>query len=131
MKSFGMRSIGYDPLVSHETAASMGIEYFSLEEIWPQADYITVHTPLIPQTRYLINEAVLKKCKPSVKIVNVARGGIVEEKGLLKALQNCICGGAALDVFEEEPPQNMELIQHPKVEFIRIYSRANSVVFHF
>ncbi|KAL7636165.1 UNVERIFIED_CONTAM: hypothetical protein RMT77_012922 [Armadillidium vulgare] len=115
MKSFGMRVIGYDPIVSPETAASWGVEYLTLEEIWPLADYITVHTPLIPQTKYLINEKVFRSCKPTVKIVNVARGGIVEEKALLEALNKGYCGGAALDVFEEEPPKDLTLVQHPKV----------------
>ncbi|KAB7504822.1 D-3-phosphoglycerate dehydrogenase [Armadillidium nasatum] len=115
MKSFGMRVIGYDPIVSPETAASWGVEYLTLEKLWPLADYITVHTPLIPQTKYLINEKVFRSCKPTVKIVNVARGGIVEEKALLEALNNGYCGGAALDVFEEEPPKDLTLVQHPKV----------------
>ncbi|RXG62196.1 D-3-phosphoglycerate dehydrogenase, partial [Armadillidium vulgare] len=105
----------YDPIVSPETAASWGVEYLTLEKLWPLADYITVHTPLIPQTKYLINEKVFRSCKPTVKIVNVARGGIVEEKALLEALNKGYCGGAALDVFEEEPPKDLTLVQHPKV----------------
>ncbi|MCL4141626.1 UNVERIFIED_CONTAM: hypothetical protein GTU68_040424, partial [Idotea baltica] len=118
MKSFGMKVIGYDPMVSPETAAVWGIEYLSLESIWPLADYITVHTPLIPQTKYMINEKTLKLCKPTIRIVNVARGGIVEEKALLKALEAGTCGGAALDVFEEEPPKDFTLVRHPKVFYI-------------
>lgn len=89
-----------------------------LNEIWPQADYITVHTPLIPATRNLIGNESLAKCKRGVKVVNVARGGIINEGDLLNALKSGQCGGASIDVYEEEPPKNKitkELIQHPNV----------------
>ncbi|KAK9501144.1 hypothetical protein O3M35_002240 [Rhynocoris fuscipes] len=118
MRSFGMRVLGFDPMVSREQAAEFGVEKLELDQIWPKADYITVHTPLIPQTRNLINEESISKCKKGVKIVNVARGGIVDEEALLAALKDGRCGGAALDVFSEEPPQSpqlIELIKHPKV----------------
>lgn len=115
MQSFGMKTIGFDPLVPAEASREFGVESLSLEEIWPLADYITVHTPLIPQTRNLINKEVFQKCKKGVKIINVARGGIVSEEDLLGALQNGQCGGAGLDVFVEEPPKNTALIAHPKV----------------
>lgn len=118
MQAYGMRTIGFDPIVSKEDAASFNVEKMELEEIWPQADYITVHTPLIPQTRNMINYKVFNVCKKGVKVVNVARGGIICENGLLKALKEGLCGGAALDVFSEEPPKaevTRELIEHPKV----------------
>lgn len=118
MQAFGMKVIGYDPVVSVEDAAKLNITSLGLDDIWPQADYITVHTPLIPQTRNLINAEVLRKCKKGVKIVNVARGGIVDESALLDSLKCGHCGGAAIDVFCEEPPkseQTFELIRHPKV----------------
>lgn len=89
-----------------------------LNEIWPLADYITVHTPLIPQTRNLISKESLSKSKRGVKVINVARGGIIHEADLLEALQSGQCGGAAIDVYEEEPPKNeitKALIQHPAV----------------
>lgn len=89
-----------------------------LNEIWPLADYITVHTPLIPQTRNLISKESLSKSKRGVKVINVARGGIINEADLLEALQSGQCGGAAVDVYEEEPPKNevtKALIQHPSV----------------
>ncbi|CAH0393907.1 unnamed protein product [Bemisia tabaci] len=117
MQSFGMKTVGFDPMVSAEDALSFNVQSLSLEEIWPIADYITVHTPLIPQTRNLINNAVLSKCKKGVKIVNVARGGIISEEDLLTALNDGRCGGAALDVFCEEPPKSeasWNLIKHPK-----------------
>lgn len=89
-----------------------------LNEIWPLADYITVHTPLIPQTRNLIGKESLSKSKRGVKVINVARGGIINETDLLEALQSGQCGGAAVDVYEEEPPKSeitKALIQHPSV----------------
>ncbi|EFN78208.1 uncharacterized protein LOC105188969 [Harpegnathos saltator] len=118
MQAFGMNVVGFDPIVSDEAATELGIKKLSLEEIWPVADYITVHTPLIPQTRYMINAVSLAKCKKGVNIINVARGGIVDEEALLNSLNSGHCGGAALDVFTQEPPMNpfiIELIQHPKV----------------
>ncbi|XP_050454766.1 D-3-phosphoglycerate dehydrogenase [Cataglyphis hispanica] len=118
MQSFGMNIVAFDPIVKPEVAAELGIRLLDLEEIWPIADYITVHTPLIPQTRNLINATTLAKCKKGVYIVNVARGGIVDEEALLNSLKLGHCGGAALDVFVEEPPKNpitLELIKHPKV----------------
>ncbi|KAJ8963624.1 hypothetical protein NQ314_005524 [Rhamnusium bicolor] len=93
------------------------VESLTREQIWPLADYITVHTPLIPETRNLICESVLNKCKKGVRIVNVAKGGIINELDLLHTLKSGQCGGAALDVFEKEPPTDkitLELIQ--KVE---------------
>ncbi|XP_034238470.1 D-3-phosphoglycerate dehydrogenase isoform X2 [Thrips palmi] len=118
MQAYGMKTVGFDPIVSREDAAAFNVEKMELEQIWPVADYITVHTPLIPQTRNMINDKVFTKCKKGVKVVNVARGGIICEEGLLKALQDGRCGGAALDVFAEEPPKapvTRALIEHPKV----------------
>ncbi|KAH7963155.1 hypothetical protein HPB52_019764 [Rhipicephalus sanguineus] len=110
-----IKTIGFDPIVPKEVSREFGVESLSLDEIWPQADYITVHTPLIPQTKDLIGKASLQKCKKGVKIVNVARGGIVNEDDLLAALESGHCSGAGLDVFVEEPPKNTKLIEHPKV----------------
>ncbi|XP_039281092.1 hydroxypyruvate reductase [Nilaparvata lugens] len=118
MQAFGMRTIGFDPILSAEKAKEFNVELLTLDEIWPQADYVTVHTPLIPQTRNLINDAVFAKCKKGMKVINVARGGIIEEAALLKALNNGACGGAGLDVFSEEPPKSavtLEIIGHPRV----------------
>ncbi|XP_070496821.1 D-3-phosphoglycerate dehydrogenase [Chironomus tepperi] len=118
MKVFGMKIIGYDPITTKEEAALAGIEKKELEEIWPLADYITVHVPLLPSTKNLISTETLNKCKKGVKIVNVARGGVINEQAILDALNNGTCGGAAFDVFEEEPPVSditKKLIQHSKV----------------
>lgn len=118
MNAWGMRLIGFDPIVSTEDAKNFHVEKMELEEIWPLADYITVHTPLIPQTRNLISLESLNKCKKGVKVVNVARGGIIDEQGLYEALESGQCGGAALDVYPDEPPKEeitKKLIKHPKV----------------
>ncbi|XP_047136639.1 D-3-phosphoglycerate dehydrogenase isoform X1 [Hydra vulgaris] len=117
MQSFGMKTIGFDPLVSEEESKAFGVHSLPLEEIWRQSDFITVHTPLIPQTKGFINKQVFKMCKPGVKIINVARGGIVDEADLLDALNDGICSGAALDVFVSEPPTgtSMALVKHPYV----------------
>jgi len=119
MQAFGMKTIGYDPVIDKNSAAQFGVEKMELEEIWPLADYITVHTPYMPQTHNLINAEALKLCKATVRIVNVARGGIVDEEALLEALKTGRCLGAALDVFEQEPPvegsTSFQLIQHPSV----------------
>ncbi|PAV86311.1 hypothetical protein WR25_14637 isoform B [Diploscapter pachys] len=114
MQAFGMRVIGYDPIVSKQQAAEKNIELLSLDEIWPQADYITVHVPLIKQTENLINKEVLGKCKKGVRIVNVARGGIVNEEDLVEALNSGQAAGAAIDVFVEV---NRRIFWRRKTEF--------------
>ncbi|KAG5682586.1 hypothetical protein PVAND_011931 [Polypedilum vanderplanki] len=118
MKAWGMKIIGYDPITTHEQAAEYGIEKMELDEIWPLADYITLHVPLIPSTKNLISSDSLSKCKNGVKVVNVARGGVIDEEAIFKALESGKCGGAAFDVYEEEPPKKeitKKLIAHPKV----------------
>ncbi|XP_035532715.1 D-3-phosphoglycerate dehydrogenase [Morone saxatilis] len=115
MQSFGMRTIGYDPITPPEVSASWGVEQMSLEQLWPQCDYITVHTPLMPSTVGLLNDETFAKCKKGVKVVNCARGGIIDEAALLRALESGQCGGAGLDVFVEEPPKDRSLVNHPNV----------------
>lgn len=115
MQAFGMRTIGYDPITPPEVSASWGVEQMSLEQLWPQCDYITVHTPLMPSTVGLLNDETFAKCKKGVKVVNCARGGIIDEQALLRALESGQCGGAGLDVFVEEPPKNRSLVDHPNV----------------
>jgi D-3-phosphoglycerate dehydrogenase len=99
-----MRVLAYDPFVSSETAAKLRVELGSLEEIYAKADFITVHTPLTKDTRGLIGAAAFAKMKKGVRIINCARGGIVDETALLQAITNGTVAGAALDVFVEEPP---------------------------
>lgn len=116
-KTFGMTVIGYDPVVSEQSARSFGIEPSSLDNLFKQADFITIHTPLTKETQHLINETTLKSCKAGVRIVNCARGGIIDEAALLEAIKSGHVAGAGLDVFEVEPPNasSLELRQHPHV----------------
>lgn len=83
MQSFGMKTVGYDPIISPEVAASFGVQQLPLEEIWPLCDFITVHTPLLPSTTGLLNDSTFAQCKKGVRVVNCARGGIVDEGALL------------------------------------------------
>jgi D-3-phosphoglycerate dehydrogenase / 2-oxoglutarate reductase len=114
-KGLGMNIVAYDPVLAPEVAAREGIELAPLEEIYRRADVITVHTPLTADTKNLLNDATLARCKKGVRIINCARGGIVEEAALLRALESGQVGGAAIDVFESEPPKNTALIAHPRV----------------
>ena len=99
-----MRVIAFDPVVSEDRAQRLGVDLVSLDELFRRADVITCHVPLTDNTRGLINREAFSKMKDGVRIVNAARGGIVDEDALLEALESGKCGGAALDVFEQEPP---------------------------
>jgi D-3-phosphoglycerate dehydrogenase len=110
-----MNVIGYDPFLSDERAKELGIEKVTLEELFANADFITIHTPLTPETKNLINKDTIKLMKDGVRIINCARGGIINEKHLYDALESGKIAGAALDVFEKEPPEDLALIKHEKV----------------
>lgn len=110
-----MQVIAYDPFIAPEAAEKLGVSMVSYEELLETADFITVHTPLSKDTRGLINAAAFARMKPGVYIINCARGGIVSERDLLDALNAGKVAGAALDVFEEEPTKNMDLVCHPNV----------------
>ena len=99
MKAFGMHIIGYDPIIKAEDAKKWDIDFKSLDEIWPLADFISIHVPLLKETENLINADVMAKCKNGFKVINCARGGIIHEQDLLAALNSGKCSGAALDVF--------------------------------
>ena len=113
--ALGMTVIGYDPILSSEVAMKMGVELVDSEEIYRRSDFITVHVPLTPETRKMINEDVIKRCKRGVRIINAARGGIVDEEALLQALNSGRVASAALDVFVQEPPGKNPLLQHENV----------------
>ncbi|MGB2868602.1 MAG: phosphoglycerate dehydrogenase [Bacteroidota bacterium] len=112
-QSFGMTTIGFDPVLSPEIASKMKVELVSLEEIYRKSDVITVHTPLTDETRGLLGDKQLEKCKDGVRIINCARGGIVDEAALLRGLESGKVGGAAFDVFVAEPPGDHPLLRHP------------------
>jgi D-3-phosphoglycerate dehydrogenase len=101
--AFGMKVVAYDPYLAPSRAKAMGVEAVSLDELLPQADYITVHMPLTDETKYMINAPALARCKKGVRLFNCARGGIIEEAALLAALKSGHVAAAGLDVFEDEP----------------------------
>ncbi|MBF6590193.1 MAG: phosphoglycerate dehydrogenase [Ktedonobacterales bacterium] len=115
----GMRLIATDPYASPETARKLNAELVSLDEVLAQADFLTVHTVLTAGTRGLLGVEELARMKPSARVINCARGGIIEEKALLDALAAGQLAGAALDVFTQEPPGEdptlHALIEHPRV----------------
>ncbi len=99
-----MRVIGYDPFIPREVAAAMGVEPVTLDELLARSDFITLHTPKTKDTAKLLNRKAFGKMKPGVRVINCARGGLVDEEALLAALKEGKVAGAALDVFETEPP---------------------------
>jgi D-3-phosphoglycerate dehydrogenase len=109
-QAFAMNVIAYDPFLSEEKAKEMGVEKVNLEELFSRSDFITIHTPITAETRNMINKETIKKMKNGVRIINCARGGIINEKDLYDALVEGKVAGAALDVFEKEPPENNPLL---------------------
>ena len=112
---FGMKVLGFDPFITPDMAAKMKIKLVELDELVSQADYITVHTPLNDHTRHMISTKQFKMMKPEVRLLNCARGGIIDEKALYLALKKGRVAGAALDVFEKEPPRGNPLLALPNV----------------
>ena len=111
-----MKIIAYDPFIRAEQAEALGVEIGELDEIFAKADFITLHLPLTADTKKLINKAAFDKMKKGVRIINVARGGVIDEADLAEAIESGIVAGAAIDVFEKEPvdPAN-PLLKSPKV----------------
>jgi D-3-phosphoglycerate dehydrogenase / 2-oxoglutarate reductase len=103
MSAFGTRLLAYDPFVQPARAAQIGVRLVSLEELLRESDFISIHLPRTPETVGLIGESQLALCKPTVRIVNAARGGLLDEAALAKALEQGTVAGAGLDVFETEP----------------------------
>ncbi|TAG29417.1 MAG: phosphoglycerate dehydrogenase, partial [Verrucomicrobia bacterium] len=101
--AFGMRVVAYDPYLAPSRAKAMGVEAMTLDELLPQADYITVHMPLTTETTHMIDEVAIAKCKKGVRLFNCARGGIIKESALIAGLKSGQVAAAGLDVFEDEP----------------------------
>jgi len=115
-KAFGMKVLGYDPFLTEDRAEKLGVRPSSLEEIFRTADFITVHTPLTPETRGMIGREQFAMMKKGVRIINCARGGIVDEAAVVEAIDAGIVAGAAFDVFEQEPPApDHPFLHHPKI----------------
>jgi D-3-phosphoglycerate dehydrogenase / 2-oxoglutarate reductase len=101
--SLGMKALVYDPFLTAALADELGVTPVALDQIWARADFITIHAPKTKETQHLLNAHTLGLCKPGVRIVNCARGGIIDEVALAEAIQQGHVAGAALDVFEQEP----------------------------
>lgn len=114
-QSFGMKILAFDPYLSEEKAKELEVTRASVDEIAEQADFVTVHTPLTPKTKGIVGKAFFDKAKPNLQIINVARGGIIDEAALLDALNNDQIQSAALDVFETEPATESPFANHDKV----------------
>jgi len=110
--AFGVVSIAFDPFVSHGFDATVQT---SFEDVLRRSDILSVHSALTPENHHLIDARAIERMKPGAFLVNVARGPLVDEAALLAALKSGHLAGAALDVFEVEPPMNRELLEHPKV----------------
>ena len=114
-KGLKMKVIGYDPYLTEERAESMAIEKVELKELFARSDFITIHTPLTEQTKNVINAESIKQMKSTVRIINCARGGLVDEDALLEALNNGKIAGAAIDVYQEEPAKDNPLFGTEKI----------------
>lgn len=110
-RAFGMKLVGYDPYISQARAAQMGVTVMELDELLACSDFITVHMPKTPETIGMIGAEALTKTKPGVRIVNVARGGIVDEEALALAVADGRVAGAGIDVWAQEPPEHSALME--------------------
>lgn len=114
-KAFDMKLVAYDPFVAPERAAELGCELVDLDTLISTSDFVTLHLARTPDTMNLINAELLAKAKPGLRIVNVARGGIIDEAALADAIENGPVGGAAIDVFATEPTTESPLFSLPQV----------------
>ncbi|GIO36967.1 D-3-phosphoglycerate dehydrogenase [Paenibacillus antibioticophila] len=115
-KAFGMDILGYDPFLTEDRAEKIGVKVATVDEIVRQADFITVHTPLTPETKHMISRPQFEVMKKGMRIINCARGGVVDELALVEAIDQGIVAGAAFDVFEKEPPEaDHPFLNHPNI----------------
>ena len=110
-RSFGMTLIAHDPYISEQVAASLDITLLSIDDLCGRSDYITLHLPATPETRRLFNQERFARCKDGVRIVNTARGELIDEEALADAIESGKVAGAGLDVFENEPPGETRLVK--------------------
>jgi len=111
--SFGMRVLAFDPFLSDEKAKAISVESVSLDKLLKESDFITIHTPLTDETRHLLNDKAFRKMKKGVRIINAARGGIIDEKALASGIKSGKVAGAALDVYETKakPPVDSPVVE--------------------
>lgn len=115
LAAFDAKLIGYDPIMTRDVADRLGIELVDLDELLKRSDIISIHAPKMPETIDMLNRDNLATCKPGAVIVNCARGGIINEKALVEALDNGPLAAVAVDVYSSEPPTEWDLAKHPKV----------------
>ncbi|WOO81637.1 D-3-phosphoglycerate dehydrogenase [Vanrija pseudolonga] len=115
MQAFGMKVVAYDPYITTTRAQQLGVEILSLNDLLKRADFITIHMPKTPETTGMISTEQLKIMKPTACVINVARGGLIDEDALFTALSTNVIGGAGLDVFSSEPPTDKRLLSLPNV----------------
>ena len=114
-RAFGMKIVAHDPYLSREIAAAIGVELLSLDEVCAAADFLSLHLPSTPETKHLLNDARLASMKPGVRIINTARGELIDEAALARAIERGTVAAAGLDVFEREPPADWALAKLPQV----------------
>src|SRR5689334_3915252 len=112
-RAFGMRIIAHDPFIASEVAAGLGVELVSLDDLCAQSDFLSLHLPATAETRGLFNDERFARCKPGIRIINTARGELVDEAALARAIERKIVAGAGLDVFPVEPPKDWTLEKLP------------------
>jgi D-3-phosphoglycerate dehydrogenase len=114
-RAFGMHVIAHDPFISADLAGRFGVELVSIDELCAASDYLTLHLPSTPETKHLFNDARFTLCKPGLRLINTARGELIDETALRRAIERGIVAAAGLDVFEKEPPSDWSLAQLPQV----------------
>ena len=115
VKGLRMKVIGYDPFVSLDYAHNLGVDLVPLEDLLKESDFITLHVPMTKGARGLIGAKELSLVKPSVRFINCARGGLIDEEALLQAIEEDRVAGAAIDVFSKEPPKDNPLLMSDKI----------------
>src|SRR5580765_487307 len=114
-RAFGMQLAAHDPYISKEIADGLGVALMTLDDLCARADYLTLHLPSTAETKHLFNDERFARCRPGIRLINTARGELIDEDALRRALESGIVGGAALDVFNQEPPSDWSLAQLPQV----------------
>jgi D-3-phosphoglycerate dehydrogenase len=113
--AFDMRVVAHDPYIARDVATALGVELMTLDEVCAVADYLTLHLPSTPETRHLFDDERFRRCKPGLRIINTARGELIDENALRRAIEGGIVAAAGLDVFEREPLNDWSLAQLPQV----------------
>jgi D-3-phosphoglycerate dehydrogenase len=114
-RAFGMKIVAHDPFIAPEIAEGLGVELLSLDEVCASADFLTLHLPVTDETRHLLNDRRFAAMKPGIRIINTARGELIDEEALKRAIETGLVAAAALDVFEREPPADWTLAKLPQI----------------